>query len=155
MGEFKHYPKILYINNVACYVSASVIKSKTGYTEFKFLISFNNPSKSKECYKKCWQIETIFKTLKSSGFNIEKTHLQQIERIEKLVALLSIAFVWCYQLGIFIDQNENKVKIKKHGYRAKSLFKHGLDYISNLLLNLQKELKLMFSNFYHVVRIDL
>ena len=132
MGEFKHYPKIVYINNVACYISASVIKSKSGYPEFQFLISFNNPSKSKECYKKRWQIETMFKALKSSGFNIEKTHLQQIERIEKLVALVFIVFVWCYKVGIYIDQNENKVKIKKHGYRAKSLFKHGLEYISNI-----------------------
>lgn len=139
MGEFKHYPKIVYINNVACYISASVIKSKTGKPEFQFLISFNNPSKSKECYKKRWQIETMFKALKSSGFNIEKTHLQQIERIEKLVALVFIAFVWCYKVGIYIDQNEVKVKIKKHGYRAKSIFKHGLDYISNILLNPQKQ----------------
>jgi len=142
MGEFKHYPKIVYINNVACYVSASVIKSKTGYPEFQFLISFNNPSKSKECYKKRWQIETMFKALKSSGFNIEKTHLQQIERIEKLVELVFIAFVWCYKVGIYIDQSEIKVKIKKHGYRAKSLFKHGLDYISNILLNPQKQSKI-------------
>jgi len=142
MGEFKQYPKVVYINNVACYISASVIKSKTGYPQFQFLISFNNPSKSKECYKKRWQIETMFKALKSSGFNIEKTHLQQIERIEKLVALVFIAFVWCYKVGIYIDQNENKVKIKKHSYRAKSLFKHGLDYISNILLNPQKQSKI-------------
>ncbi len=26
-----------------------------------------------------------FKAMKSSGFNIEKTHLQDIERIEKLI----------------------------------------------------------------------
>lgn len=26
MGEFRHYHKIVYINNVACYISASVIK---------------------------------------------------------------------------------------------------------------------------------
>ncbi len=84
----------------------------------------------------------MFKALKLSGFNIEKTHLQQIERIEKLVALVFIAFVWCYKVGIYIDQNENKVKIKKHGYRAKSLFIHGLDYISNILLNPQKQSKI-------------
>ncbi len=46
MGAFKHYPKIVYVNYVACYVSESDIKSKTGKPEFQFLISFNNPSKS-------------------------------------------------------------------------------------------------------------
>ena len=145
--EFAHHPKIVYINNVACYLSASVIKSKTGKPEFQFLISFNNPSKSKECYKKRWQIETMFKALKSSGFNIEKTHLQDIERIEKLVSLVFIAFVWCYKVGIHIDMNEQKIKIKKHGYRAKSLFKYGLDYISNVLLNPQNQSNIDVFNF--------
>lgn len=139
LGQFRHHDKIVYINNVACYISASVIKSKSGNPEFQFLISFNNPSKSKECYKKRWQIETMFKALKSSGFNIEKTHLQDIERIEKLVALVFIAFVWCYKVGIYLDQFEQKIKIKKHGCRAKSLFKYGLDYIANILLNPQNQ----------------
>lgn len=147
LGEFAHHPKIVYINNVACYLSASVIKSKTGKPEFQFLISFNNPSKSKECYKKRWQIETMFKALKSSGFNIEKTHLQDIERIKKLVSLVFIAFVWCYKVGIHIDVNEQKIKIKNHGYRAKSLFKYGLDYISNILLNPQNQSNVNVFNF--------
>lgn len=147
LGGFSHHPKIVYINNVACYLSASVIKSKTGKPEFQFLISFSNPSKAKECYKKRWQIETMFKALKSSGFNIEKTHLQDIERIEKLVSLVFIAFVWCYKVGIHIDLYENKIKIKKHGYRAKSLFKYGLDYIANILLNPQNQSKLNVFNF--------
>jgi len=57
LGDFSHHPKIVYINNIARYLSASVIKSKTGQPEFQFLISFNNPSKSKDCYKKRWQID--------------------------------------------------------------------------------------------------
>ena len=139
MGEFRHHPKIVYINNVACYISASVIKSKTGKPEFQFLISFSNPAIAKECYKKRWQIETMFKALKSSGFNIEKTHLQAIERVEKLVALVFIAFVWCYKVGIYVDLYERKVKVKKHGYKAKSIFKYGLDYVASILLNPQNQ----------------
>ena len=54
----------------------------------------------------------MFKSLKSSGFNIDKIHLQDIERIEKLVSLVFIAFVWCYKVGIHIDLNEQKIKIK-------------------------------------------
>jgi len=139
MGEFMHHSKIVWVNNVACYISASVIKSKTGKPEYQFLISFNNPAKSNECYKKRWQIETMFKAIKSSGFNIEKTHLQEVERIEKLVALVFIAFTWCYKVGIYIDSFEKKIKIKKHGFRSKSFFKYGLDYIANILLNPQNQ----------------
>jgi hypothetical protein len=80
-----------------------------------------------------------FKALKTSGFNIEKTHLQDIEGIEKLVSLVFIVFAWCYKVGIYIDLNKRKIKIKKHGYGPKSLFKYGLDYIANALLNLQNQ----------------
>lgn len=139
MGEFKHYPKIVFINKVACYLSASVIKSKTGELEYQFLISFNNPIKSGECYKRRWQIETMFKALKSSGFNLEDTHLKDQERIAKLVSVVFIAFLWCYKVGIYMDSFIKPITIKKHGYRAKSLFKYGLDYIANILLNPQNQ----------------
>jgi hypothetical protein len=53
-----------------------------------------------------------FKAMKSSGFDIEKTHLQDIQRIEKLILRVMIAFVWCYKIGIYPHQI-NPIKIKK------------------------------------------
>jgi len=35
----------------------------------------------------------MFKALKSSGFNLEDTHLKDSERIEKWVSLVFIAFI--------------------------------------------------------------
>ena len=140
LNQFEHHPRIVYINQIACYLSASVIKSKAGIPEYQFLISFSNPAKSAECYKKRWQIESMFRALKTSGFNIEKTHLTDLKRIEKLLSLVFIAFLWCYLVGIHIDQNIRPIQIKKHGYRAKSIFKYGLEYIANFLLNPQKQL---------------
>ena len=140
MGQFKHYSRIVYINKVACYLSASVIKSKTGQPEYQFLISFNNPKDANQCYKRRWQIETMFKALKSSGFNLEDTHLRDPDRIAKLISMVFIAFVWCYKVGIYIDAKVKPITIKKHGYKAKSLFKYGLEYIANILLNPQNQL---------------
>jgi hypothetical protein len=76
-----------------------------------------------------------FKALKSSGFDMENTHLQDLRRIEKLLCLVMIAFVWCYKVGDYLDKNMAKIVIKKHGHRAKSVFKYGLEYIANCLLN--------------------
>ncbi len=73
--------------------------------------------------------------MKSSGFDIKNTHLQDIERIEKLVLLVMLAFVWCYKVGIYLHEICS-IKIKKHGRMSKSIFKYGLDYISSALLNL-------------------
>jgi len=40
------------------------------------------------------QIESAFKALKTSGFNIEDTHLTDIDRVYKLLSLVLIAFAW-------------------------------------------------------------
>ncbi len=72
--------------------------------------------------------------MKSSGFDIEKTHLQNIDRIEKLILLVMIAFVWCYKIGIYLHKI-NPITVKKHGRKAKSIFKYGLDFLANTLLN--------------------
>ncbi len=54
-----------------------------------------------------------FKAMKSSGFDIEKTHLKEIQRIEKLILLVMIAFVWCYKVGIHIHLKVKPISIKK------------------------------------------
>ena len=72
-----------------------------------------------------------FKALKTSGFNIEDTHLTDIDRIKKLFALVLVAFVWAYKVGVFLN-SIRPIKIKKHGRRTQSLFKYGLTYLSNV-----------------------
>ena len=44
-------------------------------------------------YGKRWGIETLFGILKSRGFNLEGTHLREMERLSKLVALLRLAML--------------------------------------------------------------
>ena len=77
----------------------------------------------KQYYAEPWQIEMCFKAMKSSGFDMEKTHLKDIDRIEKLVLLVMIAFVWRYKIGLFLHEKVQAIKIKKHRRRAKSIFK--------------------------------
>ena len=99
-------------------------------------------------YKQRWQIETLFRGLKSSGFNLEDTHVTDLERLEKLFSLTMIAFVWCYKIGDYLDENVKKITIKKHGRRAVSVFKHGLDYLSKFLLTGFKSLNMCLFSFF-------
>lgn len=131
-NEFRFHEKIVLVNNVLCYISGSKVKNKKGKPELQLIVSFNNPQRAGTLYKERWQIESAFKALKSSGFNIEDTHLTDAVRIEKLFSLVLIAFVWAYKVGIYLDKID-PIKIKKHGRRAKSLFKQGLDHITNVL----------------------
>lgn len=127
--------RIEYVNNQLCYLSGSKVKNKQGKPELQIIISFNNPQDALEIYKERWQIETAFKGLKSSGFNIEDIHLTDIERIEKLFALVTIAYAWAYVVGDYLHRYVKPIHIKKHGKKAKSIFKYGLTYISSVLLN--------------------
>ena len=133
-GQHDLHRGIVYVNGQLCYLSASKIKNKQGKPEFQVIASFNKPEEAQPAYKERWQIESAFRALKSSGFNIEDTHLTDMERISKLFALVLIAFVWAYKAGIALN-DLCPVKIKKHGRKAKSLFKYGLNYVSNILFN--------------------
>ena len=61
-----------------------------------------------------------------------------------------IAFDWCYIVGDYLDQQVKSIAIKKHGHRPKSVFKYGLEYISNTLLNSQKEVLEHDFTVFHV-----
>jgi hypothetical protein len=63
-------------------------------------------------YKKRWEIETMFGALKSKGFNLEETKISEPKKIEKLMAFLSIAFVWAMIVGDY-RQTIKKIVLKK------------------------------------------
>jgi len=101
------------------------LKNQDGKVELQIIVSFNRPEEAASSYKERWQIETAFKAMKTSGFNIEDTHLANIDRIERLFAIMTIAFTWAYLVGIYKDENIKAIRILKHGRRAKSFFKYG------------------------------
>lgn len=134
INEYAFLQSIVYVNGQLCYLSASKIKNKQGTPELQIIVSFNRPDEAQSLYKERWQIETAFKALKTSGFNIEDTHLTDMGRIAKLFALVLVAFVWAYKVGIALNVLE-PIKIKKHGRRAKSIFKYGLTYLASALFS--------------------
>ena len=81
-----------------------------------------------------WEIETLFACLKSKGFNFEDTHITKPERIEKLLVLLTIAFCWAHKTGEW-KHEQKPIEIKKHGRKAVSYFRYGLDVLRDTVLN--------------------
>lgn len=86
-----------------------------------------------QVYRRRWSIETCFQAFKSRGFDLESTHLKDLAKLKKLVALVSIAYGLCVRLGIHSHEKEKKIKVKKHGYKANSFFRHGLNLMRELL----------------------
>ncbi len=135
LNQPKFLYQIFYVNNQLCYLSGCKVLNKNGKPELQIIISFCKPEIAYKIYKERWQIETAFKALKTSGFNIENTHLTELDRIEKLFALVIVAFTWAYLVGIFLHENIKPIRMLNNGRKAKSFFKYGLDYIENVLLN--------------------
>ena len=83
-------------------------------------------------YGQRWSIETAFGFLKSKGFHLEETRLTQPARLALLIGLLAVGLLWCLLIGLQRHQQKPIVK-KKHGRRAISLFRLGLDRLQQLI----------------------
>lgn len=90
-------------------------------TELLALATPAEPRKALARYKARWRIETLFANLKSKGFNLEATHLTQLEKLATLMALLALAVALCAKTGAAAHAKK-PIPIKKHGRRAQSLF---------------------------------
>ena len=112
-----------------------VVGLKQPNGEYVILVTPKDPEKAMDDYKQRWEIETLFGCLKTRGFRFESTHLTDPSRISKLVAVLAIVFAWCHVIGEWAHTQE-PIKVKKHGRRAISIFRYGLDRLRGILLNI-------------------
>ena len=115
------------------YLTGMKVVNKAGQLEFLIVATAYFDAKTMEMYAQRWTIECFFKAIKSAGFNIEQTHLTDAKRLEKLVAIIAIAFVWVYKIGEYQNQ-QIPIQIKSHGRRAFSLFRYGLDNLYKAIL---------------------
>lgn len=129
-----HLDGIHYIKEQACYLSAGRVKERDGTTELQVIVSFNRPDEAEESCRRRWQIETMFRALKSAGFNIEDTHLTDLNRIEKMLLLVMIAFVRRHDVGEYVHRNLKEITVKPHDCKAKGIFRHGPDIVSEFLV---------------------
>lgn len=121
-------------------VKCNIYAKKLPNNEFLLLAGTGYAKKLGDIYRKRWSIEVCFKAFKTHGFHLENTHLQDNEKLAKLVALLSISVVFCAKLGFLLHIKKEKIKLKKHGYKANSFFRVGLDTWQKVLLGLEMEL---------------
>jgi len=112
----------------------SLMGMRTAEGEYVIVASSTETDRILRDYALRWKIESLFGCLKSRGFCLEATHVTERERLEKLLALMTLAFCWAYMAGEWLART-NPIKLKKHGRLAKSLFRHGFDYLRRILCN--------------------
>jgi hypothetical protein len=118
-------------------------KQKSGKQDddFLILITQHDPKTALADYARRWGIETLFGALKTRGFCLESTHFTDAARLSKLVALLAIAFVWAMKAGLW-RHGKKPIRVKKHGRRARSLFRYGFDLLRRYFCNLESSFEL-------------
>lgn len=108
--------------------------SRSSIGELLILATPKFTRKTVEIYQIRWEIETLFGCLKSKGFCLEDTRLIKEQRLEKLFFILTLAFIWVYQSGIFRSMDK-PIKIKKHGRKSYCLFRYGLEILRKAIIN--------------------
>ena len=97
-------------------------------------------------YKKRWKIELLFSNCKKNGFNLEDTHLRELDRIEKLFAVVCSALLICFMVGR-VEEKKSPTSFKKTVKTpAFSTFRRGFDYLRKLLIQTRNvAIELIFS----------
>lgn len=101
-----------------------------------------------------WHMETLFGCFKTRGFCLESTHLQDPERLSRLVALLCIALCWAVRTGQWQHQLK-PIAIKSMDARPSAYFDAVLTISVNSCSISQKFtrlISLMFYSFCPVLR---
>ena len=59
-----------------------------------------------------WGIEPLFSDLKSRGFELAESHLEQAKRLDKMLLIMALALHWCVRVG-WKDQLERPTPLEK------------------------------------------
>jgi transposase len=127
---YYYHPSCVYLDGVAVYLSGHRITRN----EYFIVASWIHPELAQAVYRQRWQIETMFKALKTKGFNLEDTQMKDPERLHKLLCLLAIAYTWAYTVGIWIHK-QKITRSTKH-----SFFSLGFQQIQRAIIALPQKL---------------
>jgi hypothetical protein len=86
-------------------------------------------------YDRRMSIEQSFRDDKSGGFDMEHTRLQHAQRIDHLLLAISIATLWCHEVGEFVLKQGDALRcqVDPAHERTLSLFQLGLRWLKRTL----------------------
>ena len=85
-----------------------------------------------QLYQQRWLVECTFSSLKSRGFDLERTAVTAPARLECLFGHAVLAWLQCLKLGHWLDQLK-PLPLLAHGRKAMSLVRAGAMHLQNAL----------------------
>ena len=104
------------------------------YPEPIYLVSnLTSGQRACECYRKRMHIETFFSDQKSRGFQIDRSHVSDPQRVGRLLIAASLAYLWVICLGT-VAHDDDWLPVIHRSHRCDlSLFQLGLRLLAYLL----------------------
>jgi hypothetical protein len=111
-----------------------ILHWKTGEEEPWYLIADQSGRRDLiRLYALRMWVEEMYGDLKGHGFDLEATHLQDIDRISRLVLAVCISFVWLITLGAWVVKRGFRHFVDCKSRRDKSYFRIGWDWLARCL----------------------
>jgi hypothetical protein len=124
------------LGNTYTYVVFPNTGSRKGTDEFVVLLSdMADAAKISAAYRKRWGIEVFFLHCKTNGFNMEDLNFKDLEKVQLLMALAAVAYVFSLLNGL-IKECVKPIALKNYRdkkARSISLFRLGFDNLKNTL----------------------
>jgi hypothetical protein len=112
----------------------SFAAKRLGGGELLIVVSNGNGKRALKVYRRRWQIECLFGDSKTRGLNMEDTRLTQPRKLDTLLVIITLAMAWAYACATAV-KGTTTIKLRGHGYRAKSWFRLGFDQLRRWILN--------------------
>jgi len=117
----------------------------TGYAEPIYLVSnLSSVQAACDAYRKRMHIETFFSDQKSRGFQLDRSHLSDPERVSRLMLVACLAYLWVIYLGTVAQQDTWQPLIHRRHRCDLSLFQLGLRLLE-YLLNHERPIPISFA----------
>lgn len=113
--------------------------SKNERDELMIVVTNSNPQVAIACYLRRWEVETLFQAFKGRGFRFEDTHVTALDRLERMIAFLAIAFAFAHKSGEWKAERKPipLKRIRKQLRYQNSYFRYGLDFVRDLFTQLK------------------
>lgn len=119
--------------------------SRSEKGELMIVVTNQSPKNAIAVYLRRWEVETLFASLKTRGFRFEDTHMTKLDRIEKLIAVMTIGFAWAHKVGEWraeIKPIKFKQYYKKRISPQSTYFRYGFNFLRDIILHPVGKLKI-------------
>jgi hypothetical protein len=84
-------------------------------------------------YKRRMWIEEMYGDMKGHGFDLEATHLRDLDRLSRLVLAVCLVYTWLIAVGSWVVKRGLRHQVDRKDRRDKSYFRIGWDWLERSL----------------------